>query len=309
MAAYTIIYDSRRFVRSDSTDTTVLLPVAAGGTNANLSATGGANQFVKQSTVGGTFTVGAIGAGDVPDAALTSNVALLNRDAQVFTGTYNRFTQVGVGGAPTSGFIIHAQGNGAIQTRVETTDNTTTSLATMSSVSGATTLNVNNHAAARVVVRYGITLGGWIEIGAANNTGTNNGLIMGTQGAVPCVIGTNNLERLRIDGNGNVSLGTAALATNATDGFLNVDSCAGTPSGVPTAFTGRVPVVHDTTGNNEWQYNGGWRLAGFDVAQTLQAPALNETLTAGYSAVVNRSLTIASGKKYTIGSGARMRIL
>ncbi|BDC53205.1 hypothetical protein F183_A55200 (plasmid) [Bryobacterales bacterium F-183] len=41
-------------------------PVVRGGTGANLSATGGAGQYVKQSTVGGAFSVGAIAVGDVP---------------------------------------------------------------------------------------------------------------------------------------------------------------------------------------------------------------------------------------------------
>lgn len=286
MASYVIIYDSRRFVRSDSTDTTVLLPVAAGGTNANLSGTGGANQFVKQSTVGGTFTVGAIGAGDVPDAALTSNVALLNRDAQVFTGTYDQFVKVGVGAAPT--FSVDVQKAGLQIIRVKSTDNSCNVLIDRFSSSFAAAINFRTAGADNHI------------LGTDVDGGTSTTFML-TNGA--------SVRRLAVDTNNNLILGNAALATNATDGFFHNTTCAGTPTGVPTAFTGRVPVVHDTNGNNEWQYNGGWRLAGFDVAQTLQAPAINETLTAGYSAVVNRSLTIASGKKYTIGSGARMRIL
>ena len=46
-----------------------------------------------------------------------------------------------------------------------------------------------------------------------------------------------------------------------------------------------------------------------DIALSLLAPAVDETITAGYSAVLVRSYTIASGKKLTIGSAARMRIL
>ena len=48
--------------------------------------------------------------------------------------------------------------------------------------------------------------------------------------------------------------------------------------------------------------------AGGDIALTLQAPSTDETITAGYSAIVNRKYTIASGKKLTIGSGAIFRI-
>jgi hypothetical protein len=62
---------------------------------------------------------------------------------------------------------------------------------------------------------------------------------------------------LLIDKNGNVVMGTAALSTSATDGFFYIDSCAGTPTGTPTAFTGRVPTIVDTTGNKIWGYYGG----------------------------------------------------
>ena len=43
------------------------LGAAYGGTGSNFSATGGANQFVKQSTLGGALTVGTIADADVPD--------------------------------------------------------------------------------------------------------------------------------------------------------------------------------------------------------------------------------------------------
>ena len=51
---------------ADITSGTVGL--ARGGTNANLSATGGANQVLKQSTVGGNITVGALTAAEMPAA-------------------------------------------------------------------------------------------------------------------------------------------------------------------------------------------------------------------------------------------------
>lgn len=66
--------------------TTGQLALARGGTGADLSGTGGANKIVKQSSAGAALTVAALGAGDVPDAALTANVALLNRDPQTFAG-------------------------------------------------------------------------------------------------------------------------------------------------------------------------------------------------------------------------------
>lgn len=70
-------------------------------------------------------------------------------------------------------------------------------------------------------------------------------------------------ERMRIDSSGNVRVGTAALATTATNGFLYVPTCAGTPTGIPTAITGLAPIVVDSTNNKLYFYSGGaWRDAG-----------------------------------------------
>jgi len=70
-------------------------------------------------------------------------------------------------------------------------------------------------------------------------------------------------ERMRITNGGNVLINTAAIATTATDGFLYIPTCAGTPTGVPTSFTGRAPIVIDSTNNKLYFYSGGsWRDAG-----------------------------------------------
>ena len=63
---------------------------------------------------------------------------------------------------------------------------------------------------------------------------------------------------LDIDGAGNVVVSNAALATTATDGFLYIPTCAGTPTGVPTAKTGRTPVIYDSTNGNLNINNSGW---------------------------------------------------
>jgi len=62
---------------------------------------------------------------------------------------------------------------------------------------------------------------------------------------------------------GSVAAGTASLATTATDGFLYVPACAGTPTGVPTTITGYAPIVVDSTNNIYYFYsNAAWRQAG-----------------------------------------------
>jgi len=70
-------------------------------------------------------------------------------------------------------------------------------------------------------------------------------------------------EMLRLNYTGSVAAGRPSLATNATDGFLYVPTCAGTPTGTPTAITGMAPIVVNTTNNKLYFYSGGsWRDAG-----------------------------------------------
>ena len=57
---------------------------------------------------------------------------------------------------------------------------------------------------------------------------------------------------------GNIVIGSGALATTATDGFLYVTTCAGVPTGTATAYTGRSPLVYDTTNDTVYFYNGTW---------------------------------------------------
>lgn len=64
-------------------------------------------------------------------------------------------------------------------------------------------------------------------------------------------------QAMTLDASGSLVLGAAAVATTATDGFLYIPGCAGTPTGTPTAKTGRVPLVVDTTNNKLYFYSGG----------------------------------------------------
>ncbi len=114
-----------------------------------------------------------------------------------------------------------------------------------------------------------------------NKSGANNALLLGldyTTGVGYIVAGGNTtntslsfftasvaapVERARIPAAGGMVVGTAALATNATDGFLYVPTCAGQPTGTPTTQTGTAPIVVDTTNNKLYFYSGGaWRDAG-----------------------------------------------
>lgn len=63
---------------------------------------------------------------------------------------------------------------------------------------------------------------------------------------------------LTVDGAGNVVVGSAALLTTGTAGFLYIPSCAGAPTGVPTAYAGRIPIIYDSTNDALYAYNGAW---------------------------------------------------
>lgn len=70
------------------------------------------------------------------------------------------------------------------------------------------------------------------------------------------VAGSNDV--MSMDKGGNVIVGTAALTTTATDGRLYIPTSAGAPTGIPSAYSGRVPLHFDTTNNKLWVYDGGW---------------------------------------------------
>jgi hypothetical protein len=73
--------------------------------------------------------------------------------------------------------------------------------------------------------------------------------------------GVSPTEKLRITGAGNIVLGSqTALATNATNGFTYLPTCAGAPTGSATSYTGKAPFVVDTTNNRLYIRVGAtWR--------------------------------------------------
>lgn len=72
---------------------------------------------------------------------------------------------------------------------------------------------------------------------------------------------TNNggTEVLQVSQAGSVVIGSGSVSTSATDGFLYITSCNGTPTGVPTAYAGRPALVYDLTNNKICVYNGAWK--------------------------------------------------
>jgi len=95
-------------------------------------------------------------------------------------------------------------------------------------------------------------------------SGTNSGF-GGSAHTLTCQVG--GAEKWRItDTDSNFQwkgssflLASAVLATNATDGFAYIPTCAGAPTGTPTAHTGGVAIVWDTTNHKFWVYDGAWK--------------------------------------------------
>jgi hypothetical protein len=96
-----------------------------------------------------------------------------------------------------------------------------------------------------------------------NGTGTSRIVTISGGSAFAIQSGNNGVDYLNLDGNGSVTIGSNVVATNATSGFLYVPTCAGVPTGTPTAKSGYAPIVVDTTNNRWYFYSGGaWRNAG-----------------------------------------------
>lgn len=112
-----------------------------------------------------------------------------------------------------------------------------------------------------VVAGTSNTAGAAFTVNGSRGTGTGVGgsIILQTAPAGGSGTSQNALAtHLTITGAGSVVCGNAAIATDATDGFLYIPTCAGTPTGTPTAHTGRVALVYDTTNDELLVYDGAW---------------------------------------------------
>lgn len=163
--------------------------------------------------------------------------------------------QVLSGAGPANGVLFLNGSNVATASSGLTFNGTTlgTTGLSVSAVSGNTEIVhnvVGSGTAARTnytrasVIQFYVGLGAW--------SGTDTYEIANNAGVM-----------FSMDANKNGTIGAGAVATTATDGFLYIPTCAGVPTGVPTAKTGFAPIVVDTTNNRWYFYSGGaWQNAG-----------------------------------------------
>jgi hypothetical protein len=149
------------------------------------------------------------------------------------------------GSAPASAMVLNSSGNVGI------------------GVTNPSVALVVAFATDGIIGNYFSSTGNNSRISFSNAGLLNNNVSIGSASDA-MVMYTGATERARITSTGNVVAGgSVALATTATDGFLYVPTCAGTPTGVPTAITGMAPIVVNTTNNKLYFYSGGaWRDAG-----------------------------------------------
>jgi hypothetical protein len=204
-----------------------LVGVQYGGTGANLSATGGAGQYVKQSTAGGAFTVGTIPASDIGSG-------------QALTSTNDTNVTITLGGTPAS----------ALLKATSITMGWTGALSIARGGTGQTTANAAYNALSPMITN------GDIEIragGVATRLGVGStGQVLGVSGGLPAWVAANtgtvtsvglaapaqfNITGSPVTGSGTLTLAWANQSANLV--------LAGPTSGASAAPTFRALVSAD----------------------------------------------------------------
>lgn len=245
--------------------------VITGGTNTLATTNGILVNFHSEGTPDGTVTdLALIRASQVP--ALTGTLAVTN-----IYGLYLESQIV----ATTNNYSLYvAGGNSVIAGPVVSKDTNTSSL-TVRSVSGQSSsvpaLVVQNSTPTGLFAIFANGTGGMGGTVSGCTWWVNNNLATGAtigQRVRAHPSQSANLQEWTESGGtahvyvtaatstkaASLVIGKGALATNATDGFLYLSTTAGAPTGTPTAVTGSVPVLIDTTNSKLMAYIGGaWK--------------------------------------------------
>jgi len=149
--------------------------------------------------------------------------------------------------------------NGTKLLSFDTANTITSYVATTISASGSNMFNVNS-TSGDAQVNFSSPSGSNDVDFRLITTGTDTWQFLASRANRELSLGVFGTLAGRLDINGNVIIGVSgANATNATNGFLYIPTCAGTPTGVPTSKTGKVPIIYDTTNNIIYIYNGAWK--------------------------------------------------
>lgn len=98
-----------------------------------------------------------------------------------------------------------------------------------------------------------------VQSGQGTGTGTASSLIFRSPVLAASGTGAQTMTRGAAVNDGSLVAGPgSAVATDAVRGFLYIPACAGTPTGTPTAQSGAVALVWDTTNKKLYVYDGAW---------------------------------------------------
>lgn len=228
-------------------------------------------QMQRQRTITGTSNEISVANGDgvSGNPTLSLPTALTFTGKTVTGGTFSSATAIGVGAAAAAGSAaIIATG-----TTVPSIIGTRTISGALSSLSGAAQIGLDggviSAGAGPRLLFFCDDASGNKEFMGAVGTAWATAVDGGESADMIFNVRTNaadtnaTTEAMRLTATKNVLINTAAVTTTATDGFLYVSSCAGAPTGTPTSYTGRIPIVVDSTNNKLYFYSGGaWRDAG-----------------------------------------------
>jgi hypothetical protein len=121
----------------------------------------------------------------------------------------NASGKVGIGTAsPDEKLHVDENANAATIAQVKNTNLGTSTVAVLRAQSDVANGTFQSHASTRVISHFGQTVGGWSELLNIACIG----LIVGSIGATPLILGTNNANRIHVTSGGNVGIGTAAPA-------------------------------------------------------------------------------------------------
>ena len=141
-------------------------------------------------------------------------------------------------GAPTSSIDVNASGNVGIGTAspsqklhvstnedansfilMQNSNTGTTAAAVLRAQADTAIVNFQAHSSTRTLNRFGVAIGGYAEMLQT----TGNGLLIGTTGTTPLILGTNSTNRVEIGGNGGVTVTGAFTVTGGTKNFAMAD--------------------------------------------------------------------------------------
>ena len=158
-------------------------------------------------------------------------------------------------GAVTTAQYLRGNGTNVVMNSIQAADVPTLNQNTSGTAAGLSTTLVVGSGGTGVtsLTTHGVLYGG--STVGATAAGITGQILIGNTSAAPSWS-----SKVQVTTAGSVAAGTGSLATTATDGFFYIPTCAGVPTGVPTAISGFAPMVIDSTDNSMYIYVGGaWR--------------------------------------------------